>query len=36
VEVLAWAQEAPYIFYGLLLFPVMIVAVVTGYGRKAG
>ena len=36
VEVLPWAREAPYIFYGLLLFPVMIVAVVTGYGRKAG
>ena len=36
VEVLPWASEAPYIFYSLLLFPVMIVAVVTGYGRKAG
>lgn len=36
VEVLTWAQEAPYIFYGLLLFPVMIVAVVTGFGRKSG
>ena len=36
VQVLPWIQEAPFIFYGLLLFPVMIVAVVTGYGRKAG
>ncbi len=36
VEVLSWTQVAPYIFYGLLLFPVMILAVVTGYGRKAG
>jgi len=36
VEVLPWIQEAPFIFYGLLLFPVMIVAVITGYGRKAG
>ena len=36
VEVLPWTQQAPYIFYGLLLFPLMIVAVITGYGRKAG
>ena len=36
VEVLPWTQVAPYIFYGVLLFPVMILAVVTGYGRKAG
>ena len=36
VEVLPWAREAPYIFYGLVLFPLMIVAVITGYGRKAG
>jgi len=36
VEVLPWTQLAPYIFYGLLLFPLMIVAVLTGYGRKAG
>ena len=36
VEVLPWTQVAPYIFYGLLLFPLMILAVVTGYGRKAG
>ncbi len=36
VEVLPWAQVAPYMFYGLLLFPLMIVAVVTGYGRRVG
>jgi Na+/H+ antiporter NhaC len=36
VEVLSWAQQAPYIFYGLLLFPLMIIAVVTGFGRKIG
>lgn len=36
VEVLPWTQIAPYIFYGLLLLPLMIVAVITGYGRKAG
>ncbi len=34
VPVLTWGQFAPYIFYGLVLFPVMIVAVITGYGRK--
>jgi Na+/H+ antiporter NhaC len=36
VPVLSWAEEAPWILYGLLLFPVMILAVVTGYGRKSG
>jgi Na+/H+ antiporter NhaC len=36
VEVLPWTQVAPYIFYGHVLFPLMIVAVLTGYGRKAG
>lgn len=36
VESLPWIQEASFIFYGLLLFPIMIVAVVTGYGRKEG
>ena len=36
VQVLPWAQEAPFIFYGLILFPLMIVVVATGYGRKAG
>jgi len=36
VEVLSWAEQAPYIFYGLLLFPVMIVAVLTGFGRRSG
>ena len=35
-HVIPWSQEAPYIFYCLLLFPVMIVAIATGYGRKAG
>ncbi len=36
VEVLPWMQVAPYFFYGMLLFPLMIAAVATGYGRKAG
>jgi len=36
VQVLPWTQEAPFIFYGLILFPLMVVAVATGYGRKKG
>jgi Na+/H+ antiporter NhaC len=36
VEVLPFAQEAGYFFYGLVLFPLMIVAAVTGFGRKKG
>lgn len=36
VEVLPWTQVAPYIFYGLILFPLMVAAVATGYGRKTG
>ena len=34
--VLTWAQEAPFIFYGIVLFPLMILAVITGFGRKKG
>jgi Na+/H+ antiporter NhaC len=34
--VLSWAQEAPYFFYGLVLFPLMIVAVITGFGHRKG
>lgn len=36
VEILDWTQEAVFFFYGLILFPLMIVAAVTGYGRKTG
>lgn len=36
VPVVPWAQEAPYIFYGLTLFPIMVLAVATGYGSKTG
>ncbi len=36
VEIQTWTQQAPYAFYGLLLFPLMIVAVISGFGRKAG
>lgn len=34
--VLPWAAEAPYIFYGIVLFPLMIFAVITGWGRRRG
>ena len=34
--VLPWAQEAPFFFYGLVLFPLMIIAVITGFGRERG
>jgi len=34
--VLPWVQEAPYVFYGIVMFPLMIVAVITGFGRKKG
>jgi Na+/H+ antiporter NhaC len=36
VEPLSWAAIAPYAFYALLLLPLMIVAVITGYGRRSG
>jgi len=36
VVVLPWAQEAPFVFYSIALFPLMIVAVITGFGRKKG
>jgi len=36
VEVLPWLQQASLAFYSLLLLPVMITAVVTGFGRKGG
>ena len=36
VRVVPWAQEAPYIFYGWTLFPIMVLAVITGFGRRTG
>ncbi len=36
VEVLDWTQEAAFFFYGLVLFPLMIIAAITGFGRKSG
>ena len=34
--ILTWGEMAPYMFYGMILFPLMLVAVGTGYGRKKG
>jgi Na+/H+ antiporter NhaC len=34
VQVIPWGQEVVYIFYGMVLFPLMIVAVITGFGRE--
>ena len=36
VSVVPWGQEAPYIFYGMTLFPIMVLAVITGFGRRTG
>ncbi|MFH1070815.1 MAG: Na+/H+ antiporter NhaC family protein, partial [Candidatus Glassbacteria bacterium] len=36
VPVLSWVQMAPWIFYCIILFPLMIIAVITGFGRKRG
>lgn len=36
VVVVPWAHEAPYIFYGIVLFPLMLIAVATGFGHKKG
>jgi Na+/H+ antiporter NhaC len=36
VQVIPWGQEVVYIFYGMVLFPLMILAVITGYGRVRG
>lgn len=36
VQVLPWYQVATYFFYGIILFPLMIFAVITGFGRKRG
>ena len=36
VPVLSWSQEVGFMFYGILLFPVMIISVITGFGRRKG
>ena len=34
--VVPWSEAVLYIFYGMVLFPLMIVAVATGFGRREG
>ncbi|MCA9425386.1 MAG: Na+/H+ antiporter NhaC family protein [Candidatus Omnitrophica bacterium] len=36
VPIVSWSEELPFIFYGLTLFPIMILAVITGFGRRHG
>lgn len=36
VPVLSWWDQAQFAFYAFSLFPVMILAVITGFGRKTG
>jgi Na+/H+ antiporter NhaC len=36
VPVIQWSAFLPYAFYGHALLPVMVLAVLTGYGRKSG
>lgn len=33
---LGWWDQAAYTYYAIVLFPIMVLAVVTGYGRRAG
>jgi len=35
-QVVPWVHEAPYIFYSIVLFALMVVAIITGYGRSRG
>jgi Na+/H+ antiporter NhaC len=36
VPVVGWAEFAPYFFYGHILFPLMLLAILTGFGRRQG
>jgi Na+/H+ antiporter NhaC len=36
VSVVPWEQYAGYAFYAVLLFPIMIFCVLTGFGRRTG
>ena len=35
VPVLSWSEQVPFMFYGLVLFPLMVVAVATGFGCRS-
>ncbi len=36
ISVVPWEQYAGYAFYAVLLFPIMVLCVLTGFGRKSG
>jgi len=36
IEVQLWPDIWLHVFYGLILFPLMILAVITGIGREKG
>ncbi|MFH1069477.1 MAG: Na+/H+ antiporter NhaC family protein [Candidatus Glassbacteria bacterium] len=36
IPVLSWSDIWPYVYYGIVLFPLMIVSVITGIGRSKG
>lgn len=36
VPVVGWFEFAPYFFYGHILFPLMLLAILTGFGRREG
>ncbi len=36
IVVLSWADIWPHVYYGIVLLPLMILAVITGFGRKKG
>lgn len=36
VPVLSWSEQVPFMFYGMVLFPIMLIAVWTGFGRRRG
>jgi len=36
VPVLSWEGTAPFVFYGIVLFPLMILSVITGVGSRKG
>jgi Na+/H+ antiporter NhaC len=36
VELVSWGNYAPYAFYTVILFPIMVLCVITGFGRKTG
>jgi Na+/H+ antiporter NhaC len=36
VPIVPWAEFVPYFYYGHILFPLMILAILTGFGQRKG